>query len=151
MHVTSRPRSFLEAGFRPLCPLLFILYNYLEQNLHFGLVPEPPQVPSARSFLVAGFDTLNIPRSFSCGCIHTCIHVYIHTERGSSMFTYICEHMHTHMLVYMHWCVYTCIRAYAFMYRYMNKDTHIYMYRERENPMMMACITFDSTLVWESM
>jgi len=46
---------------------LFILYHYLEQNLHFGLVPEPPQVLSARSFLVAGFDTLNIPRSFSCG------------------------------------------------------------------------------------
>jgi len=61
------PRSFVEAGFRPLCPLLFILYHYLEQNLHFGLVPEPPQVLSARSFLVAGFDTLNMPRSFSWG------------------------------------------------------------------------------------
>ena len=46
---------------------MFILYHYLEQNLHFGLVLELLQVLSARSFLVAGFDTLNIPRSFSCG------------------------------------------------------------------------------------
>jgi len=44
---------------------LFILYHYLEKNLQFGLVSEPPQVLSARSFLVARFDTLNIPRNFS--------------------------------------------------------------------------------------
>jgi len=64
-------RSTREASWRrpydPCAPFLFILYHYLEQNLHFGLVPELPQVLSARSFLVAGFDTLDIPRSFSCG------------------------------------------------------------------------------------
>jgi len=27
-------------GFNPYAPLLFNLYHYLEQNLHFGLVPE---------------------------------------------------------------------------------------------------------------
>ena len=60
---TAREPSWRRA-FDPCAPLLFILYHYLELNLHFGLVPEPPQVLSARSCLVAGFDTLNIPRSF---------------------------------------------------------------------------------------
>ena len=32
------PRSFLV--FDPYAPLLFNLYRYLEQNLHFGFVPE---------------------------------------------------------------------------------------------------------------
>jgi len=64
--VTARKASWRRA-FDPCAPLLFILYNNLEQNLHFGLVTEPPQVLSARSFLVARFSTLNIPRSFSCG------------------------------------------------------------------------------------
>ena len=63
---TAREASWRRA-FDPCAPLLFILYHYLEQNLHFGSVPEPPQVLSARSFLVSRFDTLNIPRSFSCG------------------------------------------------------------------------------------
>jgi len=65
---TAREASWRWA-FDPCAPLLFILYHYFEQNLHFGLVPEPPQVLSARSFLVVGFDTLNIPRSFSCGLV----------------------------------------------------------------------------------
>jgi len=63
---SAREASWRRA-FDPCAPLLFILYHYLEQNLHFGLVPEPPKVISDRSFLVAGFDTLNIARSFSCG------------------------------------------------------------------------------------
>jgi len=64
--VSAREACWRRA-FDPCAPLLFVLYRYLEQNLHFGSVPEPPQVLSARSFQVAGFDTLNIPRSFSCG------------------------------------------------------------------------------------
>jgi len=64
--VTARESS-LRRAFDPCAPLLFILYHYLEQNLHFGLVPEPPKVLIARSFLVDRFSTLNIPRSFSCG------------------------------------------------------------------------------------
>jgi len=55
---TAREASWRRA-FDPCAPLLFVLYDYLEQNLHFGLVPEPPKILSARSFLVAGFDTLN--------------------------------------------------------------------------------------------
>jgi len=60
---TAREASWRRA-FDPCALLLFILYHYLEQTLHFGLVPEPPQVLSARSFLVAGFDTLNIQEAF---------------------------------------------------------------------------------------
>jgi len=38
-------------GFDPCTPLVFNLYHHLERNLHFVLVPQPPQVLSARSFL----------------------------------------------------------------------------------------------------
>jgi len=57
---TTREASCRRA-FGPCAPILFVLYHYFEQNLHFGLVPAPPQVLSARSILVAGFDTCNIP------------------------------------------------------------------------------------------
>jgi len=57
---TTREASCRRA-FDPCAPILFVLYHYFEQNLHFGLVPAPPQVLSAQSILVAGFDTCNIP------------------------------------------------------------------------------------------
>ena len=37
MQVTSRLRSFLEAGFRPLCPLLFILLPLSRTNSAFWI------------------------------------------------------------------------------------------------------------------
>jgi len=44
---TAREASWRRA-FDPCAPLLFILYHYFEQNLHFGLVPEPPWDLSAQ-------------------------------------------------------------------------------------------------------
>jgi len=69
-----RPRNFLEAGFRPLCPPLvyFVPLSRTKPAFRISTRTAPghfSQVLSARSFLVAGFDTLNIPRSFSCGFI----------------------------------------------------------------------------------
>ena len=78
LYDTAREASYRRA-FDPYALLLFILYHYLEQNLQFGWVPEPPLVLSARSILVAGFGTLNIPKSSWCGVWHVYIPVYCRT------------------------------------------------------------------------
>ena len=44
--VDARKASWRRA-FDPCAPLLFILYHYLEQNVHFGFVPEHASCPSS--------------------------------------------------------------------------------------------------------
>jgi len=60
--------AFWRRAVDPCTPLLFDLYHYFEQNGYFWLVLEHAPGPSSQvlPFLVAGFDTLLIPWSFSC-------------------------------------------------------------------------------------
>jgi len=62
-----RPRSFLETGFRPVCPS-FVWYLPLSRTKPaFWISTRKPILSEPGSILVDGFDTRLIPRSFSCG------------------------------------------------------------------------------------
>jgi len=60
-----RTRSFLETGFWPLYPS-FVWFVPLSRTQRVFFI----STIAARSFLVAGFDTHVIPRSFSCGLVY---------------------------------------------------------------------------------
>jgi len=62
--IVTRTRSFLETGFWPLYPS-FVWFVQLSRTKRVFL-SSTRKVLAARSFLVAGFDTNVIPRSFSC-------------------------------------------------------------------------------------
>ena len=124
-------RSAREASWRrafdPCSPLLFILYHYLEQNLHFWLVPEPPQVLAARSFLVAGFDTLNIPRSISCG------HLWNHVTYESRC-VWVMSHM-SHVL-------YESCHIRICHVTYVDESCHIWV------TLRVSHVTYESCPIW---
>ena len=126
---TAREASWRRA-FEPCGPLLFILYHYLEQNLHFGLVPETQfgvsrgryqRTGSSTDLQVDGFDTRLIPRSISRG-IHLWIHDWTSSHDWTSFNTWVqtspdtCIHLfdkwpHTYIFQYMvkHLSIYTAL------------------------------------------
>jgi len=67
-----RPRSFLETGFRPLCPSFVEFVPLSRTKPAFWITTRKPIFSEPGSILVDGFDTRLIPRSFSCGVSQSC-------------------------------------------------------------------------------
>ena len=66
MHI-CRPRSFLEVGFRPLCPPFVYFVPLSRTKPTFCIRTRKPIFSDPGSILEDGFDIRLIPRSFSCG------------------------------------------------------------------------------------
>jgi len=107
--ICTRPRSFLETGFLPLCPLWLHAYQYLEQSLHFGLVPENQFWVSRGRFSWTGSTPALFQDAFRAERLthvnqHT--HEHIYTDMCTLcvylMRTRTHEHTREHMRGYLH-------------------------------------------------
>jgi len=68
----SRPRSFLETGFRPLCPSLVWFVPLSRTKSAFWISTRKPILSELVSILVDRFEPRLIPRNFSCGVSSLC-------------------------------------------------------------------------------
>ena len=109
----------------PCTPLLFDLYHYLEQNVYFSLVPL-----SSRSFLVAGFNTHVIPRSFSCGMWARINESWDRLDRAASAVA-ILTATHTALHTATHTAVahtFSRVKSHSYVYTYIYTNIYIYIY-----------------------
>jgi len=67
LEIESRPSSFFQTGFRPLCPSFVKFVPLPRTKPAFWISTRKPILIEPGSILVHGFDTRLISRGFSCG------------------------------------------------------------------------------------